>query len=252
VCSVCGARFEHLVCFYGHLGHYRCPQGHQRPAPTVSARRLEPHGFDGTDLTLATPAGELAFRLPLPGLYNVYNALAAVAGALALGVPPEAIRQGMSTFSAAFGRLERVALGDRALYLVLAKNPVGMNEALRTLLGATEGRPSHLLLALNDLDADGRDVSWIWDADFELLAGRVAALTVSGRRAEDLALRLKYAGVPDAPRIEPDLAAALDAALATLPPGETLYAVLTYTAMLALRRVLTRRGHLRAYWEHEG
>jgi UDP-N-acetylmuramyl tripeptide synthase len=151
--------------------------------------------------------------------------------------------------SAAFGRLEHVPAGDRLLYLVLAKNPVGMNEALRTVLA--DGAPKHLLLALNDLDADGRDVSWIWDADFERVAGQAAALVVSGRRAEDLALRLKYAGVPEPIAIVPPLVAALDQALAAAPPGATLYAVLTYTAMLELRRALVERGLLRAYWEDE-
>ena len=141
-----------------------------------------------------------------------------------------------------------------------------MNEALRTLF--SDGASRHLLLALNDLDADGRDVSWIWDADFEQVAGHTRSLTVSGRRAEDLALRLKYAGVPRrSPRsqvpnasgagrdgeqvIEPDLEKAFDLALARTPAGETLYCVLTYTAMLALRRVLTERGHLAPYWQDQ-
>ena len=219
----------------------------------MAARRLELRGFAGSDLTLATPAGETTFRLPLPGLYNVYNALAAAAAAHALGAPLEAIRAGLEGFTAAFGRLEKVSVEGRTVYLVLAKNPVGMNEALRTLFA--DGQPKRLLLALNDLDADGRDVSWIWDADFERVAGHALGLTISGRRAEDLAVRLKYAGALDgaldgAPAaVEPDLARALDAALARTPAGESLYAVLTYTAMLALRRVLTERGCIRAYWE---
>jgi UDP-N-acetylmuramyl tripeptide synthase len=275
VCPACGARLEYPVCFYGHLGHYRCANGHARPDPDVCATRLELHGFEGTDLTLTSPAGEIAFRLPLPGLYNVYNALAAATGALALGLSPPAIREGLATFSAAFGRLERAPVGPHTVTLVLAKNPVGMNEALRTLF--SDGASRHLLLALNDLDADGRDVSWVWDADFEQVAGHARSVTVSGRRAEDLALRLKYAGV-GSPRsevrglrseagpplsegragsgademvIEPDLERALDLALAALPSGETLYCVLTYTAMLALRRVLTERGHLAPYWQDQ-
>jgi UDP-N-acetylmuramyl tripeptide synthase len=276
VCPTCGARLEYPVCFYGHLGHYRCPNGHARPAPHVRATRLEPRGFDGTDLTLATPAGEVAFRLPLPGLYNAYNALAAAAGALALNVPLGAVRDGLAGFTAAFGRLERLAVDRRTVYLLLAKNPVGLNEALRTLFA--DGLPKHLLMALNDLDADGRDVSWIWDADVEHVAGRTRSLTVAGRRAEDLAVRLKYAEVSglrsqvsglksgEAPPagqtsggapagglhvIEPDLGRALDLALAAVPPGETLYCVLTYTALLALRQVLVERGHLAPYWQDE-
>ena len=261
VCPTCGALLAYPVCYYGHLGHYRCPNGHARPAPDVRVTRLEPQGFEGTDLTLETPLGGVAFRLPLPGLYNVYNALAAAAGALALGAPLAAVRDGLSGFTAAFGRLERATVGRHTVYLLLAKNPVGMNEALRTLFA--DGRPRHLLMALNDLDADGRDVSWIWDADFEHVAGRASSLTVAGRRADDLAVRLKYAGAlaraegPDpksgvgGPAIETDLGRALDRSLAVVPPGETLYCVLTYTAMLDLRRVLTERGHLAPYWQTE-
>jgi UDP-N-acetylmuramyl tripeptide synthase len=220
----------------------------------VRATAIEPHGFAGSDLTLDLPAGEVRVHLPLPGLYNVYNALAAAGVAAALGASPDAIKGGLEAFTAAIGRLECVDVDGRTVYLVLAKNPVGMNEALRTLF--QDGEPKHLLMALNDLDADGRDVSWIWDADFEHVAGQARSLVVSGRRAEDLAVRLKYAGALRDSRpgtrdgvIRPDLADALDTALGETPPGETLYCVLTYTAMLGLRRVLTERGYIKAYWE---
>jgi UDP-N-acetylmuramyl tripeptide synthase len=250
VCPACGSLLEYAVCYYGHVGHYACANGHRRPTPAVLARDLELQGFAGTHLTLVTPEGQVRFRLPVPGLYNVHNALAAATAAHALGAPLAAIRRGLAGYSAAFGRLERVEVQQRTVYLVLAKNPVGMNEALRTLF--LDGEPKHLLMALNDLDADGRDVSWIWDADFERVAGHLRSLVVAGRRAEDLAVRLKYAGVADGtgptPQIVPELAAALEAALAQTPVGETLYAVLTYTAMLKLRGVLVERGHLRPYW----
>ena len=247
-CPACGARLEYALAYYGHLGHYSCANGHRRPQPAVAAIRVAARGFEGTDLTLTTPQGDLALRLPLPGLYNVYNALAAAAAALAAGASLTAVKEGLERFTAAFGRLERVVVGDKTLYLVLAKNPVGMNEALRTVFA--DGQPKHLLMALNDLDADGRDVSWIWDADFEHAAGHIASLVVSGRRAEDLALRLKYAGALTAePRLEPDLARALDAALAATPGGATLYCILTYTAMLSLRKVLTTRRHVTPYWD---
>ncbi|MGI8422954.1 MAG: MurT ligase domain-containing protein [Chloroflexota bacterium] len=247
-CPACGARLNYALAFYGHLGHYACANGHRRPAPTVAARSVEVHGFAGTDLTIATPQGELTLRLPLPGLYNVYNALAAAASALAAGASLSSIKEGLEGFTAAFGRLERVTVGDKSVFLILAKNPVGMNEALRTLF--SDGQAKHLLIALNDLDADGRDVSWIWDADFEHASDHVASLVVSGRRAEDLALRLKYArALTGEPHVEHDLARALDAALAQTPTNATLFCVLTYTTMLALRKVLTTRGHVPAYWE---
>lgn len=248
-CPACGARLNYARSYFGHLGHYACSGGHARPRPDIAALVVDQRGFDGTDLTLATPAGQLELRLPLPGLYNVYNALAAIAAALELGVSLDHIKRGLEGFSAAFGRLERLEAQGRTVYLVLAKNPVGMNEALRTVFA--DGAPKHLLMALNDLDADGTDVSWIWDADFEHVAGRAASLAIAGRRADDMALRLKYAGALDgvSPILEPDLARAFDAALRETPAGATLFCVLTYTAMLELRRTLTERGHTQAYWE---
>jgi len=180
-------------------------------------------------------------------MYNVYNALAATAAAHALGgVELDRMVAGLERFDPAFGRFERVSVDGEDVLLLLVKNPAGGNEVLRTL--AVDERPKRLLLALNDRTADGRDVSWIWDVDFELLAP--AAVVTTGTRAAEMALRLAYAGV-DQGRItvEPDLEAALDRALAG---GEgPLYLLATYTAMLDLRGILADRGVVRPYWEAE-
>jgi UDP-N-acetylmuramyl tripeptide synthase len=183
--------------------------------------------------------------LPLPGLYNVYNALAAAALAGVLGAPLDDVVAGLEAVAPAFGRAETVTLGDRALTLLLIKNPAGANEVLRTLL--LEPGEHDLLGVLNDNVADGRDVSWVWDADFELLAGRVRRVTCAGTRAAELAVRLKYAGVDDARIVvRPDLEQALDDARAH---GDgPLYALPTYTAMLALRGLLADRGVARSSW----
>jgi lipid II isoglutaminyl synthase (glutamine-hydrolysing) len=250
LCPVCGAPLTYDLAFYGHLGHYRCADcGLERPTPHV--RVLAPTALapTGTDARLAV--GEAAFdlHLPLPGLYNVYNALAALAGALALDVPPATVLAALATSRAAFGRLERVPVGDRAIALALVKNPVGFTEVLRTLV--VDPMPQTLLLAINDLFADGTDVSWLWDVDFELLAGRVAAAVCSGTRAADMALRLKYAAVEPARLVvEPDLARALQEGLARTPPNGVLYILPTYTAMLALRDALHRQGVVGAFWEN--
>src|SRR5262249_4971432 len=153
------------------LGDYRCPNcGHARPPLDIAARNIELHGLDGSAFTLAAPAGEARVELRLPGLYNVYNALAAASLALALGVTPADAATGLGRFSAAFGRFERIAVGARRLLMLLIKNPAGANEAVRTLVEG--GAPSVAVIALNDELADGRDVSWIWDVDFEpLIAG---------------------------------------------------------------------------------
>jgi UDP-N-acetylmuramyl tripeptide synthase len=185
--------------------------------------------------------------MPLPGLYNVYNALAAVAMACALGdVALERMAAGLEVFGPAFGRFERVSVDGREAVLVLSKNPAGANEVIRTL--AHDPAPKRLVVALNDKIADGRDVSWIWDVDFELLAGGVESVVTSGTRAAEMAVRLKYAGLdPDAVRVEPELAAALDTAVAA--GAGPVYVLTTYTAMLELRGVLTRRGVVPPYWE---
>ena len=247
-CGVCGERLRYDAVYLGHLGAWACPAcGNARPALDVSATGVAFDGLDGTGFTLRTPLGERRVNMPLPGLYNVYNALAAVAMACAMGdVPLERMAAGLEAFGPAFGRFERVSVDGHEAVLVLSKNPAGANEVIRTL--AHDPAPKRLVVALNDRIADGRDVSWIWDVDFELLAGGVESVVTSGTRAAEMAVRLKYAGVdPDLVRVEPDLAAALDTALAT--GSGPAYVLTTYTAMLELRGALTRRGVVPPYWE---
>jgi UDP-N-acetylmuramyl tripeptide synthase len=246
-CRRCGAAYEYEGIYLGHLGVYRCPScGQRRPQPDVAARAIVLHGTRSASFELHTPVGVAAVELPLPGLYNVYNALAAAALCLALGIGLDVITAGLAAVSAAFGRSERVMIGERELSILLIKNPAGANEILRTL--TLEPGELDLLAVLNDRTADGRDISWVWDADFELLAGRVRRVTCAGTRAAELALRLKYAGV-DVARLEvvADLPDALDAALAD-GAGRPLYALPTYTALLELRQELQRRGHVGAFW----
>jgi UDP-N-acetylmuramyl tripeptide synthase len=242
-CRRCGAPYRYDQVFLGHLGHYHCDAcGATRPAPQVAAERVMLDGLRGARVTLRTPAGTADVRLPLPGLYNVYNLLGAAALALALGAPLAEIVTGLESVSPAFGRAEAVELAGREVLLLLVKNPAGANEVLRTL--ALEDGEHDVLAVLNDNIADGRDVSWIWDADFETLAGRLRRVVCSGTRAAEMALRLKYAGVPEQRLIvEPELTVALDRALARSGgASERLVAIPTYTAMLELRRLLVARG----------
>ena len=250
-CVVCGTPYEYAAAYVGHLGDYRCPRcGHARPLLDVAARNLELQGLESVAFDLATPEGTRRVRLRLPGLYNVYNALAAASLALALETPLDEVAAGLERFSAAFGRFERITVGERRLLMLLIKNPAGANEAVRTIVDG--GAPARLLVALNDELADGRDVSWIWDVDFEPLLDGLEILVATGGRAAELALRFAYAGFPRE-RIEvvPGLEQGLDRALELTPPGEELVCLPTYTAMLALRRVVARRGHVRNYWERK-
>jgi UDP-N-acetylmuramyl tripeptide synthase len=185
--------------------------------------------------------------LSLPGLYNVYNATAAAAVAGALGVSPEGMAEGLRRFTAAFGRFERIEVGDRTLLMLLIKNPAGANEAVRTLLDAAP--PRFAMVALNDGIADGRDVSWIWDVDFEPLLAGLEEVVVSGDRAAELALRFAYGGVlRDRIEVIPDLEQALDRSLARAGAGGEVVVLPTYTAMLALRGILAGRGLVPEYW----
>jgi lipid II isoglutaminyl synthase (glutamine-hydrolysing) len=248
-CLVCGRPYAYAAAYVGHLGDYRCEScGHARPALDVTARAIELDGLDGVEFDLVTPQGERRVRLQLPGLYNVYNALAAASLGLALDVSPDRVVSGLERFRAAFGRFERIAIGDRTLLMLLIKNPTGANEAVRTLVAGDA--PRLAVIALNDAIADGRDVSWIWDVDFEPLLDGLDRLIATGDRAAELALRCKYGGFDeDAIEVEPDLGRALDRGLELTPPGGELVFLPTYTAMLALRKIVSERGFVRPYWE---
>ncbi|HYZ70437.1 MAG TPA: MurT ligase domain-containing protein [Thermoleophilaceae bacterium] len=246
-CRNCGGPYEYEASYLAHLGRYRCPRcGRVRPEPAVAAERVTLHGMAGTDVSLRTLQGPVEVNLPLPGVYNVYNALAAAAASLSLGAQPATVRAGLEGVAAAFGRTERIEVAGRSVSILLVKNPAGANEVLRTL--ALEDGELDLWLALNDGIADGRDVSWVWDADFELLAGRVRRVTCSGTRAEEMALRLKYAGFEAPLAVERNLGRSLDAAIAD-GDGRPLYALPTYTALLELRDLLAERGLARRWSE---
>jgi len=248
-CRRCGTAYTYSAAYLGHLGDYSCPNcGNARPQPQVAGRDVDLQGMTGSRFTLSTPRGETRITLRLPGLYNVYNAVAAAACCLELGMSLEEIRRGLESFAAAFGRAEQIPVGDRRVAILLVKNPAGANEVFRTLAAA--GDPGlDVWMVLNDRIADGRDVSWIWDADFETLAPHAARVICSGTRAEELALRLKYAGVSSAQlEVVPQLERGLDRALG-INGGRPLYALPTYTALLELREVLAARGHAPPFWE---
>src|SRR4029079_3230455 len=222
--------------------------GHARPPLDVAARRIESHGLDGVSFSLETPEGDAQVRLALPGLYNVYNALAAASRALALGVSLDIVVEGLERFTGAFGRFERFVVGDKRLLLLLVKNPTGAKEAIRTLQNGSV--PATLVVALNDEIADGRDVSWIWDVDFEPLLEGIDNLVASGSRAAELALRFAYGGLDESRIVvEPDLERALDHGLTLTPAGGELVVLPTYTAMLGLQRLVAARGLAKPYWE---
>ena len=235
-CRACGGVYRYEARYAAHLGRWRCAGcGRASPEPDTSATAITagPAG-----LRLSVPGlGEL--DLPLGGLYNAGNALAAIALARVLDLHAEDVRAGLAAARPAFGRGELVILDGLRLRLLLCKNPAGASEGLR-LVEDEEGR-AEVAFVLNDRFADGRDVSWIWDVDFERLAARVERCWAGGVRAEDAALRLRYAGWPAPAATVREPAGLLDA-LARRPRDGAVTVLLTYTALLDLRAELARRG----------
>jgi len=288
-CSRCGSEYTYDIRFYSHMGHYACPNcGLKRPQPDVLAEHVQLESFDRLHVQIASENQQKEVVIPLPGIYNIYNALAAIATAQALQISWEPILNGIEQFQPVFGRGESVEVEGKTLRLLLAKNPTGFNEVLRTLF--SDDAAKHILFVLNDRIADGEDVSWIWDVDFERAVGHTKTLTVTGTRARDLALRLKYAGIaqedmqiiPALPlrtgkneatgkkaRFRParrgtgtleqetvaqqnriyGLKNAIDQSLNRLPIGETLFIVPTYTGLLEIHRELEQRGLTAHYWK---
>ena len=245
-CPRCGHPLEYFTRFYAHLGHYRCGAcGHERPQPTIRVAQDKA----GT-ITLMGDFGWVPIDMPIPGLYNLYNLAAAAALTLTLGVHVDLVPAAIVSMVPAFGRMESiVAENGTVLRLALVKNPVGFNQVLDTMVQSPEG--NHALVVINDRYADGRDVSWLWDVNFEseLLQRKIGRWWVSGIRAWDMAVRLKYAGIePSKIVVLASAKAALDAALAESRDC-TLYVMPTYTALLEVRDLLTRRGLVKHFRE---
>ncbi len=250
-------RCQHLLTYravhLSHLGDYECPEcGNARPGLDVAVTAIRPSPEAGSEITVETPAGIFALQVPLPGLHNVYNAAAALAGAMALSFPqplePAEARHALADLRPAFGRLEEIQAGDRQIVLAFVKNPTSYNATLREVL--QRPGPKHVLAAHSNTVVDGEDFAWLWDTDLERLVPQLAHLVVSGTRAEEVALRFKYAGAsPDIVAVLPGRSAALDRALNATPPGGSLYIFAGYTPMRELRGVMQRRGWVRPTWE---
>jgi UDP-N-acetylmuramyl tripeptide synthase len=252
-CRRCGWELQYRVLALSHLGDWACGQcGWRRPPLDVEGSEIALNGVESLDMDVRTgQSGPSRLHLSIPGLYNAYNVAGAVAAAHALGIAPSVVSSACSSFKAPFGRMEHIRIEGRDITLALVKNPVAFNEMLRMLASGPDGLLLPTLIAINDLDADGRDVSWLWDVDFELLERGSAPLATTGIRGADMANRLKYAGV-GSERLTPlpdDLEAGIFGFVRRLPAGEPAFVLATYTAMLELRRVLARAGLTKSFWE---
>ena len=251
-CLFCGGHYQYQGRSYGHLGRFTCPDcgfSFSKADLTVETLVTDPSDKrQGQHLRLRDRDGEpIDGFLPIPGRHNAYNAAAAILAMQAAGYPLPLVVDKLPAASPAFGRMERFKADGRDVCLLLVKNPVGMDRALEYVTSATDLGGVYLLL--NSEDPDGRDVSWIWDVDFENHP-LPQPVFVSGRRCHDLALRLYYAGTPQASIVAgPDAAVLFDAALANCPKDRCLYILPNYTAMLKLRAELANRYGLRAFWQ---
>ena len=249
-CPRCHGPLVYTRVVLAHVGEWSCAQcGLARPPRDLAAARVL-LGPAASELRIAGAIGSVLdpIIVPVPGAYNAYNALAALAAARALDIALPTATRALAGYRPAFGRLEAIAADGRSLRLVLVKNPAGFNAAIGALLET--GRRPRILAALNDRDADSRDVSWIWDADFEALAPSVTHAVVTGLRARDMALRLKYAGVPLERVVVVDgWVSAIRRAIAEAPSGDEIVVLTTYTAMLAIRDALARLGFVKQFWE---
>lgn len=246
-CLNCGSKLSYQNLLSGHMGHYSCPScSFKRPDTQISASNLifKPDFSINLKLTvngqlsaLSEVEGETV-NCQLPGLYNAYNILAAISVANFLGIDSETIKHSISNFSAAFGRSEQILIQGKIAKVFLIKNPTGANEVLRVL--ALQDK-IHLFVALNDNFADGRDVSWIWDTNWEVLSGKIKSVSVSGIRAWDMATRLKYAGFKLSKKeIDENINYSLNFTVKNINSQEPLIILPTYTALLEIKKSISR------------
>ncbi len=247
-CPKCRADLKYRHVYLSHMGDYSCPScGFARPKLDVAVTSLEVQGLDRTRMEVTIGAAKLTIEIPQSGTHIAYDAAGAIAILVGLGVSLEHAAESLADVGPAFGRLERIEAGGREIVLAFAKNPTSYNTTLRAL--ATEDEPKQLLIAASNTLVDGEDFGWLWDVDFESMAPKVDRVVVSGTRADELANRLHYAGVPMSKLdVVEDRRAALDEALTRILPGGRLVVLSGYTPLIELRNDMRRRGWTGRYW----
>jgi lipid II isoglutaminyl synthase (glutamine-hydrolysing) len=231
------------------MGAYRCSScKFHRPHLDVAVTSLEIVGLDRTRFTVKTPQGKLAVEIPQSGVHIAYDAAGAIAIMLGLGMSLGHAVESLASVGPAFGRLEKIEAEGRTIVLAFAKNPTSYNTTLRAL--ATEGEPRQLLIAASNTLVDGEDFGWLWDVDFESMAPKVERAVVSGTRADEIANRLKYAGLsPRKMIVVEDRPKALEAALHGLPADRRLVVLSGYTPLIELRNEMRNRGWTGKFWD---
>ncbi len=239
-------QLEYKKRYFGHLGIYQTANGDfVRPNPNIEVVKVGKEDQTGSLSTIKIAGDELKLKLKLPGLYNIYNALATLSVASCLKLNPVSVVTSLADVTAAFGRVEEVNFEGRRMLLLLIKNPTGFNQIISTFLAQSNTEP--ILIIINDNFADGRDVSWLWDVAIEDMTGCEGPIFVSGLRAYDMALRLEYAGLTDI-TVEPDVGKAIKKLADKTKPGQRALILPTYTAMLEARKILIRNSNGEEFW----
>lgn len=248
-CIHCKTEYVYDYVTYGHLGGFRCPKcGYHRPDAQVAVERVVESTADASTVDIRLNGKVYRTTINLPGGYNIYNACATVAAGKVLGLKDETVIEALGSFECGFGRMEKFSIEGTDIRMILIKNPAGCNQVLNFLSNTTQ--PSLFVVALNDRSADGTDISWIWDVDFEKLAGITDKLTgiwVTGIRADEMALRFKYAGLPTQMiRVIYDYDSLIEQMVEQKAP---VYIMPTYTAMLDIREKFSRKYGFKEFWE---
>src|SRR3989344_5470687 len=238
-CPACSAKLIYTSIFSAHIGHYTCTScSLKRITPIISASNLIfERGFK-TSLQVTLDNQKLPLNLNIPGLYNVYNILAASAVSYSENLDGKFIKTTLQQFSSAFGRYQKFNVNGKEIIVFLIKNPTGTNEILKTI--SLEAK-LNILVILNDKIADGRDVSWIWDTNWEIISKKISNIFVSGSRSWDMANRLKYAGFKLSNKyVYKQINYSISQALASSNNKDTLLILPTYTALLETQKILSK------------
>lgn len=248
-CIKCKSEYIYDYVTYGHLGGFRCPNcGYHRPQAEVAVEKVIESTADSSTIQLKFGGKQYTAVINLPGGYNIYNATATAAAGYVLGFKDKVIINALNSFECGFGRMEKFTVDGTDLRMILIKNPAGCNQVLNFLSNLT--KPALFVVALNDRYADGTDISWIWDVDFEKLnniSDMLSGIWVTGRRADDMAMRFKYAGLTlEKIRVIKDYEMLIKEAIKQENP---VYIMPTYTAMLDIREIFSKTYGFKEFWE---
>lgn len=248
-CIRCKHEYSYDYITYGHLGGYRCTNcGYQRPEPQVAVTQIKSSDAEQSTVCVRVDETDYTACINLPGGYNIYNAAACITCGKALGLKLETVVESLGRFQCGFGRMEKFEINGTPVRMILIKNPAGCNQVLNFLTNVNA--PTVFVAVLTDRSADGTDVSWIWDVDFEKLVGigdNIKMVYASGVRAEDMALRFKYAGIPqEKVVVEKDFGKLMQQVTAQSDP---VYIMPTYTGMMELREKISHTYGFKDFWE---